>query len=87
MDPDIDLPWPDPQQVEQWWQGQQHSLQPGTGYLLGQPFSERQCMAVLRSGTQRQRRAAASLLARYQPTRVLFATDAPASRQKRLLGI
>ncbi|SHL40364.1 TIGR02270 family protein [Phytopseudomonas punonensis] len=86
MDPDIDLAWPDPQQVEQWWQGQQHGLQPGTGYLLGQPFSERQCMAVLRSGTQRQRRAAASLLARYQPTSVLFATDAPARRQKRLLG-
>ncbi|UQY36670.1 TIGR02270 family protein [Pseudomonas fulva] len=86
MDPDIDLPWPDPQHVEQWWQGQQQSLQPGIGYLLGQPFSERQCMAVLRSGTQRQRRAAASLLARYQPTSTLFATDAPARRQKRLLG-
>ncbi len=86
MGPDIDLPWPDPHQVEQWWQGQQQRLQPGTGYLLGQPFSERQCMAVLRSGTQRQRRAAASLLARYQPTNVLFATDAPARRQKRLLG-
>ncbi|TWE06774.1 uncharacterized protein (TIGR02270 family) [Pseudomonas sp. AG1028] len=85
MDPDIDLPWPDPHRVERWWQSRQQGLQPGTGYLLGQPFSEQQCMAVLRSGTQRQRRAAASLLARYQPTRVLFATDAPASRQKRLL--
>jgi len=86
MDPDIDLSWPDPQRVEQWWQSQQQGLQPGTGYLLGQPFSEQRCMAVLRSGTQRQRRAAASLLARYQPTCVLFATDAPARRQKRLLG-
>lgn len=86
MDPDIDLPWPDPHRVEQWWQSQQQGLQPGTGYLMGRPFSEQQCMVVLRSATQRQRRAAASLLARYQPTRVLFATDAPASRQKRLLG-
>ena len=75
-----------PQRVEQWWQSQQQGLQPGTGYLMGQPFSEQQCLVVLRSGTQRQRRAAASLLARYQPTCVLFATDAPARRQKRLLG-
>ena len=72
---------PGPTRVAQWWQGQQQSLQPGTGYLLGQPFSEQQCTAVLYCGTQGQRRAAASLLARYQPTRLLLATDAPASRR------
>lgn len=85
MDPDTDLHWPDPHKVEQWWQDRQHSLQTGVGHLLGQPFSEQQCLAVLHSGKQRQRLAAACLLARYQPTSTLFPTDAPAHRQKQLL--
>lgn len=86
MDPDTDLPWPDPPKVEQWWQAHGHGLPTGLAHLVGQPFSDRQCMAVLRGGRQPQRIAAACLLARYQPTRVLFATDAPARRQRQLLG-
>ncbi|WP_244216251.1 TIGR02270 family protein [Phytopseudomonas daroniae] len=86
MDPDTDLPWPDPHKVEHWWQGRQHSLQTGVGHLLGQPFSEQQCLAVLHSGMQRQRLAAACLLARYRPASALFPTDAPAHRQKQLLN-
>ncbi|SDH22339.1 conserved hypothetical protein [Pseudomonas flavescens] len=86
MDPDTDLPWPDPHKVEQWWQCNGHGLPAGVAHLTGQPFSERQCLAVLRSGQQRQRIAAACLLARYQPASAVFPTDAPAQRQKRLLG-
>ena len=86
MDPDSDLAWPDPARVETWWQANQHGFNKGSGYLLGQPFCEAQCLEVLRSGYQRQRRAAACLLARYIPTRMLFPVSAPVRRQRTLLG-
>ncbi|WP_437882283.1 TIGR02270 family protein [Pseudomonas sp. LRF_L74] len=85
MDPDTDLAWPDPLKVDAWWQANRTGFQAGTGYLLGKPFSEAQCLAVLRDGSQRQRIAAATLLARFIPTRPLFPTSAPAARQLNLL--
>lgn len=86
MDPDQDLPWPDPQLVQAWWQANQGNFQGGTPYLLGSPLSERQCLHVLRKGQQRQRIAAACALARFRPTEALFPTSAPARRQQRLLA-
>ncbi len=85
MDPDQDLPWPDPRLVQAWWQANQGSFQTGTPYLLGAALNERRCLEVLASGQQRQRIAAACALARFQPTRALFPTSAPASRQRALL--
>ncbi|SDK22843.1 TIGR02270 family protein [Pseudomonas indica] len=86
MDPDQDLPWPDPQLVQAWWQANQGSFQTGTPYLLGSPLSEHQCLHVLHKGQQRQRIAAACALARFRPTEALFPTSAPARRQQRLLA-
>ncbi|MFC5699313.1 TIGR02270 family protein [Pseudomonas sp. GCM10022186] len=85
MDPDQDLPWPDPQLVQAWWQANQRSFQAGTPYLLGAALNERRCLEVLASGQQRQRIAAACALARFRPTRALFPTSAPAKRQRALV--
>lgn len=87
IDPDQDLPWPDPQLVENWWQANQNRFNKGTAYLLGVPLSEAQCQEVLRTGYQRQRIAAACALARYIPTQVLFPTSAPALRQRSQLAM
>lgn len=86
MDPDTDLPWPDPARVEAWWQANRPHFANGTAYLLGEPLSEARCLAVLQSGYQRQRVAAANALARFVPTRPVFPTSAPALRQRQLLG-
>ncbi|MCY1509610.1 hypothetical protein D9M68_439620 [compost metagenome] len=86
MDPDQDLPWPDQQLVQAWWQANQMNVQTGTPYLLGSALSERRCLEVLATGQQRQRIAAACALARFRPTEALFPTSAPANRQRALLA-
>lgn len=85
MDPDENLPWPDPQAITAWWQAHGGDFQAGVGYVLGQMQSEGSFRHALAQGQQRQRIAAACGLARYRPNEVLFPTSAPASRQKRLL--
>lgn len=87
MDPDENLPWPDPRPIEAWWQANGGQLQVGTRYLLGLAHSERSFQQVLICGQQRQRIAAACGLARFRPNEVLFPTSAPIWRQKRLLGM
>lgn len=86
MDPDEDLPWPDPQAIEVWWQAHGGDFQVGTGYVLGLAQSESSFRQALVRGQQRQRIAAACGVARYRPNEVLFPTSAPARRQKILLG-
>ncbi|MNQ78636.1 hypothetical protein D3C85_935560 [compost metagenome] len=86
MDPDQDLPWPDPQLVQAWWQANQMHFQAGAPYLLGSALNERSCLEVLATGQQRQRIAAACSLARFRPTEALFPTSAPANRQRALLA-
>ncbi len=86
MDPDENLPWPDPQLVESWWQQHAGNFQVGQGYVLGQQQSEASYLQALIHGQQRQRIVAACGVARYRPTEVLFPTSAPAWRQKALLG-
>lgn len=85
MDPDEDLPWPDPQAIEVWWQACGGDFQVGTGYVLGLAQSESSFRQALIRGQQRQRIAAACGVARYRPNEVLFPTSAPARRQKALL--
>jgi uncharacterized protein (TIGR02270 family) len=86
MDPDEDLPWPDPQAIAAWWQAYGGDFRAGVGYMLGQPQSESSFRQALVQGQQRQRIAAACGVARFRPSEVLFPTSAPARRQKRLLG-
>lgn len=86
MDPDENLPWPDPQLIEAWWQQHAGDFQTGMGYILGLKQGEASYLHTLAQGQQRQRIVAACGLARYRPTEVLFATSAPAWRQKALLG-
>ncbi|QBZ89967.1 TIGR02270 family protein [Pseudomonas viciae] len=86
MDPDENLPWPDPQAIEKWWQANGGQFQVGTRYMLGLAHSEHSFQQALVHGQQRQRIAAACGLARYRPNEVLFPTSAPAWRQKRWLA-
>lgn len=86
MDPDENLPWPDPQLIAAWWQTHGGDFQAGVGYVLGLQQSESSYLLALVQGQQRQRIAAASGIARFRPTEVLFPTSAPAWRQKALLG-
>jgi uncharacterized protein (TIGR02270 family) len=87
MDPDENLPWPEPELVQRWWQSNRHAFQPGTRYILGKPITVEWCKQVLRIGRQRQRAAAALELAMRQPGTPLFEVRAPGFRQKQLLGL
>jgi uncharacterized protein (TIGR02270 family) len=86
MDPDEDLPWPDPERVQAWWAANQARFQSGRRYLVGSPVGDAHCRRVLISGMQRQRKAAALELALMSPGTVLFETRAPGFRQRGALG-
>jgi uncharacterized protein (TIGR02270 family) len=85
MDTDLDLPWPDPVRIQEWWRAHSGDFQKGTRYLLGQPIESEALRQVLKTGRQRQRAAAALELAIMQPGRPLFEVRAPGFRQQRLL--
>lgn len=86
MDPDEDLPWPNPQLIEKWWFTHRVQFTNGTRYLCGQPMTIESLNQVLRTGRQRQRTAAAIELAMRQPGQPLFNTSAPGFRQQQWLG-
>ena len=86
MDPDDNLPFPNPQKVAGWWSKNQSRFAPGTRYLLGQPMEIAALGQVLRIGKQRQRAAAAIELSMRQPGTPLFETRMPGFRQRQLLG-
>jgi len=86
MDPDDNLPWPEPALVANWWQKNQGQFQNGTRYLCGKPMATEWLQQVLRDGYQRQRTAAALELAIRQPGKPLFNVKAPGFRQIQLLG-
>lgn len=86
MSPDESLPWPDPQLIEAWWPRHAGEFQTGQNYLLGQKQGEHAFLHALKHGQQRQRIVAACWLGRYRPTEPFFPTNAPAWRQKVLLG-
>lgn len=87
MDPDENLPWPDPKKIAAWWQRRRDGFQAGTRYLLGKPLSEDWLQEVLRYGRQRQRAAAAMELAIRRPGQPLFEVRAPGPRQRELLAL
>jgi uncharacterized protein (TIGR02270 family) len=86
MDPDDNLPWPNPEAVARWWMRRQGNFHNGTRYLLGQPINVNFARDVLRKGRQRQRAAAALELAIRQPGQGLFEVRAPGFRQQQLLA-
>ncbi|SRR6266568_18792 len=86
MDPDDNLPWPEPALVQKWWDKNRGQFQNGTRYLLGKPMTIEWLKTVLRDGRQRQRAAAALELAIRQPGTPLFNVKAPGFRQIQLLG-
>jgi len=85
MDADEDLPWPNVELIQQWWNKNRLSYQNGTRCLCGPVMSIGSLNRVLRTGFQRQRIAAALELAIHQPGTPLFETRAPGFVQQRLL--
>ena len=72
LDKDEDLPWPDPELVQAWWEQNASRFTPATRHLLGRPLNIAACEAAWTTGFQRQRRAAAYELALgRQPTMLL----------------
>jgi uncharacterized protein (TIGR02270 family) len=86
LDPDEDLPWPEPERIEAWWDANKGRFHSGERYLVGEPVAKAHCERVLRSGMQRQRVAAALELALMDPKSPLFETRAPGFRQQRSLS-
>lgn len=87
LDDDESLPWPDVEKIDAWWRVNGSHLPPGTRNFAGKPPSPAHCIAVLKSGLQRQRIAAAEYLCLLVPGRPLFNVAAPAWRQRRLLAL
>ncbi|HCE7955129.1 TPA: TIGR02270 family protein [Pseudomonas aeruginosa] len=81
LDDDENLTWPDAARVTAWWRDHGARFVAGRAYLLGEPLDEAHCRQALRDGQQRQRMAAACLLARFVPNLPLFPTGAPVRRQ------
>lgn len=85
-DPDEYLPWPDAAKLAAWWKNHADSIPVGVRHLLGRPLTSEHLDAILRSGTQPQRAAAAierAVLASGSP---LFDVLAPAERQLAFLS-
>ena len=85
MDSDEDLPWPEPDLIQAWWEKNKNNFRTGTRYLVGKPITVEHCQQILNTGFQRQRRAAALELALLQKDEPLFNTSAPGIRQQKLL--
>lgn len=86
MDADDSLPWPDPEKIGAWWLASGHRFAAGARYFMGEHPSPAHCLSVLKSGFQRQRKAAAVHLCLLNPGTPLFNTAAPAWRQERWLN-
>jgi uncharacterized protein (TIGR02270 family) len=81
LDPDENLPWPDPAGVAAWWSKNRNVFPPGKRLLLGKPITADWLHEVLRIGKQRQRAAAAVELAIREPNKPMFNVQAPGFRQ------
>ena len=81
LDEDDDLPWPDPDRVAAWW-GNSEKLPVGRFFLGGREKIQSGLSDVLRSGMQRQRKAAAFSLAVLNPESKYQDTQLPTSKQK-----
>ena len=86
LDDDENLPWPEPQRVQRWWQAQSGACAAPRSFVGAAPTPEHLAQ-VLRTGTQRQRALAAQQLVLLQPGQAWFNVAAPTWRQRRLLGL
>jgi uncharacterized protein (TIGR02270 family) len=86
LDPDEDLPWPDPALLQQWWQDNGARFAAGTRHLLGRPLSPDACQHALTAGFQRQRRAAAFELSLVRPDAQLLNWRCMAKSQQGSMG-
>ena len=84
MDIDEDLPWPDHDRINKWWDENKQNFSHGIRYLCGKPISVEHCLNVLKYGYQRQRDAAATELAMLKPGQPLFFIKAPGFRQQQM---
>ncbi len=83
LDPDENLPWPDPALIQAWWQANAARFPADTRHLLGRPIDEPACHHALTAGFQRQRRAAAFERATADPSAPLFNWREPERTQQR----
>ena len=88
MDPDENLPWPDPAKIQTWWSTNAKRFPPGKRHLLGQPLVRESLLNTLREGRQRHRAAAAVelMLADPKGKSSLFEVRAHARAQKQNLA-
>lgn len=87
LDPDENLPMPDPEIVKKWWDSNKSRFKNGTRYLAGVPVASETMRQVLITGYQRQRTQAALELAMLSPGEKLFNTKAPGPKQKYELSV
>lgn len=80
-DQDEHLPWPDAAKVTAWWKAHADRVPVGVRHLLGRPLTSEHLDAILCSGTQPQRAAAAIERVLLAPGSRLFDVVAPAQRQ------
>mgnify|MGYP000093569317 FL=1 len=87
MDPDEDLPCPDPVLVQKWWQENSDKFRAKLGYryIYGKQSSQSHYQWLLKNGTQRLRYSAALALALINPEAVLFEVHAVGKRQQKAL--
>lgn len=83
---DENLSWPDPQKIDAWWAATRDRFAVGVRHLGGRPVAPESCQEILRSGRQRQRRAAAYELALMRPSNPLYNWRALSRRQIRSLS-
>jgi uncharacterized protein (TIGR02270 family) len=87
LDLDDNLPWPDPELLQAWWQDNGARFAAGsTRHLLGRPLSPDACQHVLTAGFQRQRRAAAFELSLVRPDAQLLNWRCLAKSQQGSMG-
>lgn len=87
LDADENLPMPDPEIVNKWWDSNKSRFKNGTRYLAGVPVASETMRQVLITGYQRQRTQAALELAMLSPGEKLFNTKAPGPKQKYELSV
>jgi len=83
LDYESNLPWPSPRLIKRWWDAHQDAFVPGVRYLCGAPITAKSALAVMATGKQRQRIAAAMELALLDHRRPLFETRGRAAFQRR----
>jgi uncharacterized protein (TIGR02270 family) len=86
LEDDDGLPWPEVERIGAWWRAHGAGFQPGTRYFVGQAPTGAHCVHVLKTGSQRQRIAAAETLCLLAPGTPLFNVAAPTWRQERQLA-